>query len=110
MKRVLLGLLVGAVVAIPAGYAFGSGQEVDPQVPTVAASECPDAVAAIEAAGNEVPDTFSPDCPDPASITPDESEIPVDDLASDCDTFYAANDQPAWCPTAAEITAAEGSE
>jgi len=106
MRRLLAAFVVGGLIAVPVTAAIGSGVEVPEG--SVAATECPEAVAAMEVAGLDPVDTFAPGCPDPSAIEPKvELDVLKRDLA--CDEFYA-ND-PTWCPSAGEVAAAEaGSE
>jgi len=102
MRRLLVAFVVGGLIAMPVAAAVGS----DAPVPdgSVSASDCPDAVAAMEAAGLDPVDTFAPSCPDPSTVKP---EVPRDVLERDaaCDEYYSEN--PTWCPSAEAVASAE---
>lgn len=109
-KRFVLSVLVGGALALPAGIAVGSGGS-EPEVSAgVAASDCPEAVAAREQAGLFPVERFVPGCPDPADIQAVETD-PADVLAVDrlCEAYEA---KPVWCPSAEEVEDAQsgGSE
>jgi hypothetical protein len=108
MRRVLVAIVCGAIVAVPAGVAVGSTVAPDNDN-VVPATECPAAAAAVEAVSGIHTDTFVGDCPDPASIQPVEPEGAVADRAEACEE-YGPSEQPGWCPSDAEIAAADGTE
>lgn len=106
MKRIVIAALCGAAIAVPAGAAFGAAAVKD--TAGIPASECPESLAAVQAATGQSPDTFAPGCPRPADVEPPPSAAPraVLDRAEACQENYSASEQPAWCPTQSEIDAA----
>lgn len=105
LKRVALAMLSAALIATPVGFAFAQATDSDEVADVVPASSCPASTQAVEDAGYPAPDTFYPACPEPSEIEPAVSEIPVADLAEDCQSYEK---KPAWCPTADELAAAGG--
>lgn len=104
MHRAVISLLVGAALAIPAGYTLAQTTDEDGSMP-VPASECPGAVAVLEAAGHPSPDTFWPDCPDTEELAAfTQAGVPVLDRAEACLAYVA---KPEWCPTSEEVAAAQ---
>lgn len=106
MRRTILGIVAGIAVAIPMGLGVAAFA-VDEPTQGVPASDCPDAVATMEEQGLAPADYFIPDCPDPAEMTLDSAMSPGATLDADkvCREEYA--EDPAWCPTEAEVEAAE---
>lgn len=107
MRRILLGATVGALLAIPAGFAVAQVAGEDPLSTGVPASECPASVDAVVAAGYNAPDRFYPDCPDPSAVEALEPGIPVLDLAKACEVYA---EKPVWCPNVEEIEAAQADQ
>jgi hypothetical protein len=99
MRRILMSVLLGALLAIPVSVAIGQSSE-EPQQSIVPASECEGAADAYEAAGYPRPDTFSPGCPNLDELQEYEPSIPVLELDEACD-FYES--KPDWCPTDEEV-------
>ncbi len=99
MRRILTSVLLGALLAIPAGAAIGQSPE-EPEQAVVPASECEGAADAYEAAGYPRPDTFSPGCPDLSELQDYEPVIPVLELHEACG-FYES--KPDWCPSEEEV-------
>lgn len=107
MRRILLGATVGALLAIPAGFAVAQVTGDGEQSAGVPASDCPGAVDAMVAAGYDAPDVFHPSCPDPSVFGDVEPGIPVMDLAEACEAYA---EEPGWCPSPAEVEAAQASD
>lgn len=106
MRRFVLSVLAGALLAVPLGTAVGSALADDPEGDgTVAAADCPGAADAYEEAGYPRPDTFTPGCPDLSKLEPYTPAIPVEELAQDCKLYES---EPAWCPTREEVRQAGG--
>jgi hypothetical protein len=105
LKRVALAPFAAALIAAPVGLTFAQATDSDEPAQVVPASSCPASAQAVADAGYPPPDTFYPACPEPSEVEPAVSEIPVTDLAKDCQAYVQ---EPAWCPTADELAAAEG--
>jgi hypothetical protein len=105
LKRIALAMFAAALIATPVGFAFAQATDSDEPADVVPASSCPASAQAVEDAGYPSPDTFYPTCPEPSEIQPATSEIPVSDLAEDCQLY---EQKPAWCPTDDELAAAGG--
>lgn len=103
MRRIVLGIVMGAAVAIPATFgAAALGLTADEPVSGVPAAECPEAVATMAEQGLEPADYFIPDCPDPSQMTLDTVMSPDAVLAADrgCESY---TEKPSWCPTPTEV-------
>lgn len=109
MRRVIAGVLLGAVLALPISFGVVQASQQDVVTESVAASDCPAAVAAREAAGLPQVDRFMPDCPDPSTIQAPPPRPPEDILVIDeaCGEYLEDfGRQPSWCPSEAEVSSA----
>lgn len=69
MRRIVLGVLVMALVAVPLGTAIGSGDQSEISGGTgLTASDCPEATASFESEGLPAPTAYAYSCPSEEQI------------------------------------------
>lgn len=106
MRRLSLGILIGAVLAIPASLVIAVAGFATEEAPSgVPVSQCPEAVAAFEELGRDPGSQFVPNCPEPSDIQ-FEGLTAEHVLGADraCKTYDV---EPTWCPSEAEVAAAD---